>query len=145
MGFNLSIGELGGLIEYGGDQPIYRPWVARLDGAELGAPLDPRGYGEHKNINWPSYSAWRQFCRTMGGAFHDMMYGELMASGHCGHNDWGYTILRDEHLAIAEKARKRYLCATIRGVDWNQVRIDWFVWWVRWSLENCTVPVFVWS
>lgn len=110
MGYNLSIGEA--ILDWSED-------VVRIDCAGVTLP-DAPAFGEptdHTNQRWPSYSAWADFCDTLG--IRDLMFN--VRNGGAGSFFWegehheplitehpGAAPITSAHLAFVEAALAKY-------------------------------------
>jgi len=143
------------------DEP-FAEWVVEpleLPGA---APFkdDATGYGNHCH---PGYHQWDQAMRSCG--LHTLWFGNdpIERSGLLKSHP-GITPLTPGHLAIVETAYQSY-CAKHPDAkpggcsckacepwqsdpdvphdpqaDFNLVRFDWMLFWMRWALANCERP-----
>lgn len=127
MGYNITLGELKIVHDA---RPGEEVWVrataqeVRLEEAPAdGSPTD------HTNERWPSYTGWGEFCDDTG--LHDLFYGDngLMAEHP------GCVVLTSEHLAAFEAVDRSKV--QIHNIG----RLEWLIWWTRWALDNCKVPV----
>lgn len=165
MGYTLTIGEGEVVVDW--DEAHASIDAVSHSGEGIGAPLNSGAVdGDRGNSISPSYAVWRHFCEDAGISpvfFTDP--GRLSRLGvPVYHLDSamefakrsypllamhpGAVALTDEHLAIFEEARARWVARPRAeyiedGVDWGLRRLDWLCFWARWAIDNCEHPVFV--
>lgn len=82
-----------------------------------------------------SYSSWGDFLDSSKTRdLFDIDHGELMTS-----KSSGCKILLPKHLDALRNARKAL--ENINMDKGTQVIFDWAEYWMKWSLENCKLPV----
>lgn len=147
MGFNLAIGEAKLIFSY---EDLYTRFsVEGIDGKDLGAPIDPQGYGTHSNENMPGYIAWKEFSVATG--LVSVFYGDRGRIPYWKdsegnerdgllNNHPGCIALDEDIYAKFKEAKESYVKKS--EDDWNVVRLNWLVWWTRWALDNCKYPAF---
>ncbi len=126
MGYNITIGEMDLEI---GCEPGCEVYV--LKGAKHAEHADaPRDSTPTSGTNgrWPSYTGWGDFLRDtdLEPDFRDRIMGEHP----------GCYVLTQEDLGLFEAVDEGAL-----DNKYNIERLRWLVWWTRWALENCKVPV----
>ena len=152
MGYTLKIGQLEKVVD--GDYSFDTAESVRLDNAPaFGEPTD------YTNSRWPSYSAWHDFSRfvNLEDLFYNKETGLIRQHPGCFN-------LTQEHKEIIDKAYSDFYqmypnCKpgyspkidVKNGIyddeSWAEekswaVRLEWLKFWVDWSLQNCTEPVF---
>jgi hypothetical protein len=150
MGYNFIIGNAV-LEEIDPDNPGRPPRVENAehpDAPAFGEPTD------HTNERWPSYTAWRDFCKEVG--LVDLFYNKnsgLIAQhpGACEltqvHLDEIARALEhrrasngDKEPGFEDETPEGELIDT--GKDAQLARLVWLEYWVRWALRNCEHPIF---
>ena len=158
MGYTLSIGEavVKGYLE----ERYACIDVERVDGRELGAPIDSTGNKDsYKNETWPAYTQWAGFAvrHDLGAVFFAGSPGFaervwLRPDGEEGHgliaSHPGAEALTQNHLIEFRRAAARHFAPEPQlrlfpsDVDWDGVRLRWLCWWTAWALSNCKYPTF---
>lgn len=163
MGYNLSIGEakVEPADEYGGQVEIGVAIVTNPNAPHIAN----ENINENSNQRWPSYTAWCDFVEAveLKALFFDEEEGLLAQHP-------GAVYLLHKHAKTLTEALDRYRSrnpdalpgfvlelspwATPEQVasqerppkgkrfDATLARLVWCEWWVRWALDNCTVPIF---
>jgi hypothetical protein len=160
MGYSFTIGQLE--IDYSNESD--EPYIdisakgERLDDAP--AFDEPTDY---TNERWPSYSVWRDFCRTAG--LIEMFYGEdreknIIRDDYLIMRHPGCVPLTEAHRSEINEAMVRFMSKYPKAVatygnqkgfeaDPNNpkensvlCRLTWLHFWINWALDNCDKPVF---
>lgn len=140
-----------------GRQPSVRAIGATHPEAPTFPGDDMTGNG---NARHPGYSAWAEFTRAVG--LHDFFFDESVGVMR---SHPGAAMLTQTHHARVLGALLRYRerrpdarpgwrepmdgaspfdgpwKPETEGLDPDLARLVWLEWWVRWALDNCTVPV----
>jgi len=147
MCYNLSIGEAEAIIDY--DELYARFSVISVDGKDLGAPIDPQGFGSHENENSPGYISWHDFASETG--LNSVFYANGAQipywTDSAGNKRDGILRQHPGCVALDDQIYEKFKEAQESYVkksedDWNVVRLNWLVWWTKWALENCKYPAF---
>jgi hypothetical protein len=152
MGYTLKIGQLEKVVDE--DYSFDTAESVRLDNAPaFGEPTD------YTNSRWPSYTSWHNFSRfvNLEDLFYNKETGLIRQHPGC-------FKLTQEHKEIIDKAYSDFYqkypnCkpgyspnideknGIYEDKSWSEekswaVRLEWLKFWVDWSLENCSEPVF---
>jgi hypothetical protein len=139
------------------DRDCSASWV--VETLELPEAPNFSDSGQH-NYRWPSYSQWANFTRAVGlyDLFHDRDEGLLntdakavpLNRGHLEQFEDALVQYKAEHpeSTIAEFCPCNECVFmgkddTIKhnpAYDGNLARLEWLIWWTRWSLDNCERP-----
>ena len=136
MGYDIKIGEACVVAPAGAgeaDEGVPpRIWAVGATHPEAPAP----DIGHPHNGIAPSYGGWSGFADAVG--LRDLFFDEK-------------TGLMRDHPGAAVLTRKHHarihaeLVDIVDGVnsvgDDHRQRLVWLEWWVRWALDNCTIPV----
>jgi len=131
MGYNVYIGQC--VLE---ESP--EGWWLSVEGhSEKNAPKGSSCVvGCPRNCISPSYTSWGKFAREVD--LHDELGSQAGSDPR--------RLTEEDHASFVA-ARLFYDKMTTKsgydaetGVDWNNRRLDWLIWWARWTLDNCTRP-----
>jgi hypothetical protein len=164
MGYTIIIGEA--MIDVYEDSTSLDITAETVELAD--APDFPNDVNPRKNVRWPGYCTWHDFCEEVG--LFDLFYDdeEGLIRPHP-----GVRRLTQDHADAIAQALARYprskppgflgidafhelsarapklsdaseaFFAAHSPYDSTLARLLWLDWWVRWALAECTIPVFV--
>ncbi len=103
----------------------------------------------NSNSRSPSYTAWADFCRTVG--LYEFFY---TPDGHLFAGHPGCLGITQEDAALVTAALHRYQAHAVLPpgfegwgdytgpprYDAHLARLLWLEWWMRWAVENCETP-----
>ena len=154
MGYTLTIGQLEKFVNEDEDYKYDTAEDVKLENAPaFGEPTD------YTNSRWPSYTAWHNFTRFV--ELEDLFYNKDTGLIR---NHPGCVKLTQEHKKEIDQAYQNFYqkypdCepgyspkvnvnnGIYEDKSWPEektwaIRLEWLKFWVDWSLENCSDPVF---
>lgn len=138
MGHDFYIGErTAEEVFYDGERSEY-PSVVDMDGCEMGSPDATKPWhreslpnGDYRNHIAVGYTRFFHFCRNVGLDMEHVIGG------------WpGYISLTPAHLNGWISAQGRYQRSGQQDDDYDRL-FDFFIFWIRWALEECDDPVIL--
>lgn len=136
MGYSITIGQAEPFHDSSDFPELYAKWKIRGEHHEeapaFGEPTD------NTNQRWPSYTAWADFCEEVGLVDFFYEYNSFRG-GHPG----AFQINQDDVDMVYNKLeayRKRITDVTAESAQWNLNRLIWLEYWMRWAVNNCSIP-----
>ncbi|MGX9694436.1 hypothetical protein ACTJNK_29135 [Achromobacter anxifer] len=103
----------------------------------------------NSNSRHPSYSAWSDFCKSVG--LYDFFYDSC---GHLRAGHPGCIGIEKADVDLVAAALERYRSKSTlppgfeqgwayegpQNYDYHLARLIWLEWWMRWAVSNCETP-----
>lgn len=145
MSYNLIIGEaiIESYAEAGLEAVCY---ITAESERHANAPAFEE-FTDYTNERWSSYTAWYNFCESVG--LTHVMYN---SSGNMRGNHPGAFPINKEFKQEIDAAMERLVSKypkaratydTGTDEDGAMCHLTWLQYWTNWALENCESPVFV--
>jgi hypothetical protein len=166
MGYTLKIGEAVLDFEKEESYLTINAKTVKLETAPaFGEPTD------HSNTRWPSYSSWDEFCQSIDihDIMFDANFNHNNIEGCLLQDHPGHAVITQEHIEYIESridsykkknpthiAQYRPLKPGIKKepfnkeedyindpmYDGNLCRAEWLIYWLKWTVDNCEIPIF---
>jgi len=148
MGYTFTIGNAIPVHNKTGFPDLHASWEVEAAHDEHAPTFPNDELTSNGNSRSPSYTAWADFCHTVG--LYDFFY-TLSGHLHAGHPGCIGITPHDAKFVSAALSRYRGAVTLPPGFeeyryqgpprfDAHLARLIWLEWWMRWAVEHCDTP-----